>query len=152
VILPHDPTAAEAVIKAAAQAAEGRPAAFIYRGEAPPQLSGGFMEITDPYLRDFGAQDAFARAESLSRKAIPDRRYIYVPGDLPREAIGAVWREICPSETLVVDGDQDALPPVALDRVRRRYVDGVLVLDLISGRLGYAPAVQPRVAVQASSR
>jgi amino acid transporter len=152
VILPHDPTAAEAAIQAAAPAAEGRPAAFIYRGEAPPLLSGGFMEITDPYLRDFGAQDAFARAESLSRKAIPDRRYIYVPGDLPREAIGAVWREICPSETLVVDGDQDALPPVALDRVRRRYVDGVLVLDLISGRLGYAPVVQPPVAVQASSR
>jgi amino acid transporter len=152
VILPHDPTAAEAVINTAAQAAEGRPVAFIYRGEAPPQLSGGFMEITDPYLRDFGAQDAFARAESLSRKAISDRRYIYVPGDLPREAIGAVWREVCPSETLVVDGDQDVLPPVALDRVRRRYVEGVLVLDLITGRLGYAPALEPRVALQASSR
>jgi hypothetical protein len=151
-ILPHDPTAAEAVIKAAAQAAEGRPVAFLYRGEAPLQLSGGFMEITDPYLRDYAAQDAFARAESQSRKAIPDRRYIYVPGDLPREAIGAVWREVCPSETLMVDGDQDVLPPVALDRVRRRYVDGVLVLQLITGRLGYVPAGEPKVAVQASSR
>ena len=41
----------------------------------------------------------------------------------------------------------DVLPPVALDRVRRRYFDGVLVLHLVTGRLGYVPAAEPQVAV-----
>jgi len=152
VILPRDPEAAEAVVRAAALKAECRPVAFLYRGEAEPERSNGFMEIADPYLKDYDAQDAFARAESLARKAIPDRRYIYVSGNLPREAIGAVWREIFPAETLLIEGDQDVLPPLALERVRRKYIDGLQLLHLVTGRLTRPPASEPKVAVQASSR
>ena len=152
VILPRDPEAAEAVVRAAAHKAQGRPVAFLYRGEEVPDRSNGFMEIADPYLKDYAAQDAFARAESLARKAIGDRRYIYVPGNLPREAIGAVWREVFPAETILVDGDQDVLPSLALERVRRAYIDGTQILHLVTGRLARAPASEPRVPVQASSR
>ena len=45
-----------------------------------------------------------------------------------------VWKELAPSETLLVDGDQDVLPPVAVDRVRRTYVDGFPVLRLVTRR------------------
>jgi len=149
VILPHDPAAAEAVIEAAASAAAGRRAAFLYRAEAPSHSSrSGLLEIADPYLKDYAAQDAFARAESLTRKTIPDRRYIYVPGNLPPEACGRVWRDVSAPETLVVDGEQDSLPPVALDRIRRTYRDGVPVLHLVSTKL----RPRPREAeLQASS-
>jgi hypothetical protein len=42
---------------------------------------------------------------------------------------------------VVADGDQAMLPPVALDRVRRRICDGVCVLHLVTGRMRAAPAV-----------
>jgi len=76
----------------------------------------------------------FARAERLARKSIRDRRYIYVPGNFRREAVGDVWKALMPRETLIVDGDQDVLPPIALDRVRRPHVEGVPVLHLLTGR------------------
>lgn len=135
VILPHDPVAAEAIIDAASRAAAGRRAAFLYRGESPEQLESGLLEIADPYLKDYAAQDAFARAEALTRKTIPDRRYIYVPGDLPPEACGRVWRDVSAPETLVVDGDQDLLPALALDRIKRAEVDGVPILYLVTTKL-----------------
>jgi hypothetical protein len=99
------------------------------------------MEVADPYLRDYAAQDAFARAESLARKTIPERRYIYVPATLRRDAVGDVWRDLHPAETVLADGDQDVLPPVALDRVRRRNCNGVAVLHLVTGRFRAAAAV-----------
>ena len=139
-ILPHDPEAAESVIDAAARAAHGRPVAFLYRGEPAGQTESGLMAIADPYLKDYQAQDAFARAESLARKTVPDRRYIYVPGNLPREVGGWVWRDVFPKETLVVEGEQDVLPPVALARIRRTASDGVPVLHLVTGRLRPEPA------------
>ena len=43
-----------------------------------------------------------------------------------------VWRQLHPRETIVIDGEQDVLPPIALDRVRRHPVDGATVLHLIS--------------------
>jgi amino acid transporter len=144
VILPHDAATAEAVLVAAAEAGAGRPVAFLYRGQTLPEPQSGFMEITDPYLKDYAAQDAFARAESLTRKVVPDRRYIYVPGNLPPGAGGRVWRQVHPRETLLVGGEEDLLPAVALARVRRTYQDGVPVLHLVTGR-------QPPVG-QASSR
>lgn len=140
VILPTDPNTAEAVITAATRVAAGRSAAFLYRGEPPPQLESGFLEITDPYLNDYPAQDAFARAESSTRKTIPDRRYIYVPGNLPPAAVGQVWRDVVPKETVIADGDQDVLPAVALDRCRRRDVEGITVLHLVTSRLRPAAA------------
>jgi hypothetical protein len=135
-ILPHDPEAAEAVVAAAADAAAGdRPLVFLYRGEPRPERRPELLEVTDPYLRDRAAQVAFARAESRARRATRDRSYVYVPSQLRREVVGEVWKELAPAETLVVDGDQDVLPPLAFDRVRRTYVDGFPVLRIVTGRL-----------------
>jgi amino acid transporter len=141
VILPHDPIAAESVIAEAAREAQGKRAVFLYRGQAAPSGYPELMEVTDPYLQDYAAQDAFARAESLARKTIPERRYIYVPATLSRDAVGDVWRDLHPAETVVADGDQGMLPPVALDRVRRRNCNGVAVLHLVTGRIRVAAAV-----------
>jgi hypothetical protein len=141
VILPHDPIAAEAVIVEAAKKARGKRAVFLYRGQAAPGEYPQLMEVTDPYLRDYHAQDAFARAERLARKAIPERRYVYVPATLLRDAVGDVWRDLHPAETVVADGDQGNLPPVALDRVRRRNCEGVAVLHLVTGRIPALSAV-----------
>jgi amino acid transporter len=131
-ILPHDPELAEAVVTTAIAAAGDRPLAFVYRGDRRPQPQGRLMEVDDPYLRDRRAQVAFARAESAARRAVRQREYVYVPGHLRPEAVGDAWKAIHPSETVVADGDQDVLPPVALERVRRTYVDGVPVLRLLT--------------------
>lgn len=137
-ILPHDPETAEAVVTAAVKAAAGdRPLVFLFRGERTAQGRAELMEVVDPYLRDKEAQVAFARAESRARKMTRNRRYVYVPGDVRREAIGDIWKALWPAETLVIDGDQDVLPPIALDRVGRTYVDGFPVLRLKTGRLGH---------------
>ena len=130
-ILPTDPDAARALISSAAQRCDGKAVVFVYRGE-PPARAEAVRAVDDPYLKDFRAQDAFSRAEALTRNSIPDRRYVYVPGDLPREAMGRVWRELMPGETIVVDGEQDVLPAIALDRVLVRAVDGVRILRLVS--------------------
>ncbi|HEV2952788.1 MAG TPA: APC family permease, partial [Candidatus Dormibacteraeota bacterium] len=138
VLLPHDPEMAEALLQEASRAAGGRQALFLYRAEKPLLDTTDLLEVNDPYLRDYTAQDAFARAESRTRNTIPDRRYIYVPGNLQPDVVREIWREIRPKETLVVDGEQDSLPPVALDRVRRRNVDGTVVLHLVTGKLRLA--------------
>jgi amino acid transporter len=133
-VLPHDPELAEAVVEAATAAASGdRPLVFLYRGDDPSERHAELMEVADPYLRDRAAQVAFARAESRARRATRDRRYVYVPGSLRREVVGDVWKELSPAETLIIDGDQDVLPPIAVDRVRRTRVDGFSVLRLVRG-------------------
>ncbi|HEX6349921.1 MAG TPA: APC family permease [Candidatus Dormibacteraeota bacterium] len=133
VILPHDHEVAEPLLYAAADAAAGRPVLFVYRGDYFPDTSDELLEVVDPYLKDFHAQDAFARAERLGRqRGIHDRRYIYVPGSLPRSAMADVWRQVHPRDTIVVEGEQDALPPMAIDRIRRQSVEGATVLHLIS--------------------
>ena len=92
--------------------------------------------MNDPYLKDYPAQDAFARAEQLARKAgVQSRRYVYVSGSHPRDVVGDVWREIHPRETVASDVDFDILPPIALDRVRRHRVDDQTVLHMFTGRL-----------------
>ncbi|HXM59106.1 MAG TPA: APC family permease [Candidatus Dormibacteraeota bacterium] len=139
-ILPHDPETAEAVVTAATQAAAGdRPLVFLYRGDAPQQERHELLEVADPYLRDRRAQVAFSRAEQAARRRIPERHYVYVPGDFRPEAVGVVWKQLAPQETIMMDGDQDVLPPLAVDRVRRTYVDGFPVLRLVSRRRA-APA------------
>jgi len=137
-VLPHDVHGVEAVLAATARIARQRPVTFLYRGDRPTSGKAELFEVDDPYLKDRAAQAVFARAERLARKSIPDRRYVYVPGHLRREAVGDVWKALKPRETLVVDGDQDVLPPIALDRVRRPYAEGVPVLHLLSGRPGRA--------------
>jgi len=134
-ILPHDPESAEAVVAAAAHdAAPDRTLVFLYQGEAAPDAHSELMEVADPYLKDRAAQVAFARAERAARRTVRDRHFVYVPGHFRREALGDVWKNLSPAETLLVDGDQDVLPPVAVERVRRTYVDGIPVLRLVRSR------------------
>jgi len=131
VILPHDQNAAAAVIAETLHVATGKRAVFLYRGQAspgPPEL----WEVSDPYLKDYTAQDAFARAEVGTRNDVPSRRYVYVPGSLPRDVVGRIWAELMPHETVVVQGEQEVLPAVALDRVRHRFSHGVPILHLVS--------------------
>ena len=134
IILPHNQNAANAVLVEALDASTDKRAVFLYRGQAAPGPPG-LWEVGEPYLKDYTAQDAFARAEIRTRAQVPSRRYVYVPGGLPREVVGRVWADVMPKETVVVQGEQDVLPPVALDRVRHRVRDGVPVLRLVSSRL-----------------
>ena len=46
--------------------------------------------------------------------------------------------ELRPHETVVAKGEQDALPPVTLERVRHRVRDGVPVMHLVSSRLTHS--------------
>ena len=134
VILPRDQNSAEAVIDEATTAARGKRVVFLFRGQPPPGPAE-LWEVSDPYLQDYVAQDAFTRAEMRIRHAVPHRRYVYVPGSLPRDAIGRVWAEVRPQETVVLQGEQDVLPPVALERVRHRVHAGVPVLHLVTSHV-----------------
>jgi len=137
VILPRDQNAAAAVIEEGVLAAGGRSAVFLFRGQAPPGPAE-LWEVSDPYLKDYVAQDAFMRAELQARDHVRHRRYVYVPGSLPRDAIGRVWAELRPHETVVAKGEHEALPPVTLERIRHRVRDGVPVLHLVSGRITHS--------------
>ena len=139
VLLPRDQNSADAVIDEGVHAAHGKRVVFVYRGQAPPGPAE-LWEVSDPYLKDYVAQDAFTRAEMRSRHQVPHRRYVYVPGSLPRDSIGRVWAEVRPHETVVLNGEQDVLPPVALDRVRHRVHHGVPILHLVSSH-AFHPAV-----------
>ena len=146
VILPHDQIAAEAVIAEGARVAAGQRAVFLYRGNRYPNQQHELLEVNDPWLKDYSAHDAFARAEMIARKAIPHRRFVYVPGNLPREMVGEVWRTIRPRETVVTVEDKDMLPPSALDRIRRHHADGVTVLHM------YTHKARPHQEAQAAAR
>ncbi|HYL06955.1 MAG TPA: APC family permease, partial [Candidatus Udaeobacter sp.] len=141
VILPHDQLAAEAVIAESARVAAGQGAVFLYRGNRYPNQKHELLEVTDPWLKDYSAHDAFARAEMMSRRSIPHRRFVYVPGSLPREMVGEVWRTIRPRETVVTVEDKDMLPPAALDRIRRHHADGVTVLHMYTSKVAPLPEV-----------
>jgi amino acid transporter len=153
VILPHDQMAAEAVIAEAARAAAGRGAVFLFRGDRYPNQHHELLEVNDPYLKDFGAHNAFARAELLARDQVPNRRFVYVPGSLPREMVGEVWRTVGPKETVVTLEDQGMLPPMAVDRVRRHTTDGTTVLHMYTSKVRPAPenghAVRPDLPAEA---
>ena len=139
VILPHDQLAAEAVIAEASRVAAGRGAVFLYRGNRYPHQHHELLEVSDPYLKDFSAHDAFSRAERLARKDVPNRRYVYVPGSLPREMVAEVWRTVAPRETVVTVDDQDMLPPMAIDRIRRHSADGIVVLHMFTSKVRPMP-------------
>jgi amino acid transporter len=139
VILPHDQMAAEVVIAEASRVAGGRGAVFLYRGNRYPNQHHELLEVNDPYLKDFSAHDAFARAERLARKDVPNRRYVYVPGSLPREIVAEVWRTVAPRETVVTVDDQDMLPPMAIDRIRRHSAEGTVVLHMFTSKVRPLP-------------
>ena len=141
VILPHEQLAAEAVIAEGARAAAGRAAVFLYRGDRYPGRHHELLEIRDPWLKDYAARDAFARAEMLARNSVPHRRFVYIPGSLPREMVGEVWRTIHPHQTVVMLEDKEMLPASAIDRVRRHNVDGEVVLHMYTSRV--APEAPP---------
>jgi amino acid transporter len=134
VILPRDQNLADAVIDEGMSAANGKRMVFLYRGQAPPGPAE-LWEVSDPYLKDYVAQDAFTRAEMRTREHVASRRYVYVPGSLPRDAVGRVWAEVRPRETVVVQGEQDLVPPVAVERVRHRVHSGVPVLHMVSSHI-----------------
>jgi hypothetical protein len=71
----------------------------------------------------------------MARKQVPRRRYVYVPGSLPREMVAEVWRTVHPRETVVTDEDKGMLPPVAIDRVRRHHLDGATVLHMYTSKV-----------------
>ena len=132
VILPHDPEVAQQVIESAVERGAGKRAVFLYRG-ATHLAPSEFLEVADPYLKDLPAQDAFARAESHARRAIPHRRFVYLPGNLRRVLIGEVWRFLSPLETIAAEPDQEQLPPLAIERVRRHLTgDGTVVYHLFT--------------------
>jgi amino acid transporter len=131
VILPRDQNAAEAVIDEGISKAAGKRVVFLFRGQAPPGPAE-LWEVSDPYLKDYVAQDAFTRAEMRAREHVPHRRYVYVPGSLPRDAVARVWAEVRPHETVMLQTEKDVLPPVALERVRHRVHGGVPVLHLVT--------------------
>jgi amino acid transporter len=139
VILPHEQLAAEAVLAEAARTADGRGAVFLFRGNRYPHQHHELLEVNDPYLKDYAAHDAFARAEMFARTHIPNRRYVYVPGSLPREMVGEVWRTVGPNETVVTLEDQGMLPPMAVDRVRRHTTDGTTVLHMYTSKIRHLP-------------
>jgi amino acid transporter len=139
VILPHEQLAAESVIAEAARAARGRGAVFLYRGNTPSTDYSDLLEVTDPYLKDYSAHDAFARAERLARKDVPHRRYVYVPGNLSREVVRDIWTTIYPSETVVAIEDQNILPPLAVARVHRHVRDGTSVLHMFTAKVRPMP-------------
>jgi hypothetical protein len=139
VVLPHEQLEEEAVIAEAVRAADGRSAVFVYRGNPLPAEYSEMLEVTDPYLRDYSAHDAFARAERLARKRIARRRYVYLPGNLSGEVLRDVWTAIHPKETLVSAGDQAILPPLAVDRLHRHVTDGTTVMHLFTSRVAALP-------------
>ncbi len=134
IVLPRDQNSAGAVIDEGIEKAAGKRVVFLFRGHQPPGPAE-LWEVSDPYLKDYVAQDAFTRAEMRSRSVVPHRRYVYVPGSLPRDAIGRVWAAVRPRETVVVQGEQDVLPPVSLERVRHRVHAGVPVLHLVTSHV-----------------
>ena len=93
-----------------------------------------------PVSQGLCRQDAFTRAEIKTRVGVPSRRYVYVPSNLPKDAIGRVWAEVHPEETVVSQEEQGLLPTLALDRVRHRVRGGVAVLHLVSSKRAPLPA------------
>src|ERR1700693_1712452 len=97
------------------------------------------LEVADPYLKDYSAHDAFARAERLVRRQVPHRRYVYLPGNLSSEVVRDVWTTIHPKETVVAIEDQNILPPLAVDRVHRHVTDGTVVLHMFTAKVPTLP-------------
>jgi amino acid transporter len=135
IVLPHEQLEEEAVIADAVGGATGRSAVFVYRGNPLPAEYAEMLEVADPYLKDYAAHDAFARAEKLARKRISHRRYVYLPGNLSSEVLRDVWTAIHPKETVVAADDRGVLPPMAVDRLHRHVIDGTTVLHLFSAKI-----------------
>jgi hypothetical protein len=116
---------------------------FVYRGNSLPAAYSEMLEVADPYLKDYSAHDAFARAERMARKSIPHRRYVYLPGNLSSEVLRDLWMTVHPKETVIEAEDQPNLPPMAVDRLHRHVIDDTVVLHLFTGKVYPRPVVSP---------
>jgi amino acid transporter len=168
VLLPVGPSEAarrarEAVVRAAAEHADGRPLVLLYLAPAGAPVSARILEITDPYTRDLDAQQAFSQAEMvLSRldraPRAPEqasrlerlmqivagwlgitrrkREYVYRVGKV--ENVADVWRNMRP-EAIVAQADQGLARTVQPGYVRFQDVDGVRVAFYVRPAGGAAP-------------
>ena len=124
-LLPHDPEQAEQLANLAAADTSGRPVAFVYvaHPETVQKVAPQMFEIIDPYRDDAAAQDVFARAEAVARKARLDSRFIYVPAGAPAGTVDWLVTHMAPEETIMLD---DGAGLAAADRLtleRRRVGD-----------------------------
>lgn len=94
-----------AVVRAAARGADGRPLVFLYVQPHRDTFTPSLFEITEPYLRDQDAQNAFSRAAvTAEREGVPYRsqRFIYrIGGD---HQLVDVWRSLRPEESVAQAG------------------------------------------------
>ena len=118
-VLPRTTSQTARLVRAAGDAAAGRPIIFRQRGTggSPPRLPRLF-EVVDPYLDDRTAQESFGTAEQLSRTQGLDRRYIYLPATSQPDALAELWRVLRPEQTLVLAGEQEVLRDLNADRVQ----------------------------------
>jgi hypothetical protein len=130
-ILSHEPAEAEAIVDAAATAANGRPIVFLYKG-APSHRTGlpHLMEVVDPYLNDRTAQEVFGRAERDARRKVADRRYVYVPWSAPPGTMRQIWDNVRPQQTLTI-GEDDEIAGIPDQRVERRLEGSVPILHYV---------------------
>src|SRR5258708_20582350 len=87
------------------------------------------------------SQPAAAPGDRLTAHASPRviDRPESIPGNLPREMVGEVWRTIHPKETVVTLEDKDTLPPTAVGRARHHHNDGHTVLHMYTHKGTPAP-------------
>jgi hypothetical protein len=103
-VLPDSADQVEAVVQAAAQAAAGRPVAFVYQGEQPALVrSVHLMEIVDPYLEDLRAQRVFSRSKHVARRLNVEGRYIYIPDRDQPGLFDWVLQHLKPEATIGVE-------------------------------------------------
>ena len=124
-LLPHDPEQAEQLTNLAAADTSGRPVAFVYIAHPDMARTGAplLFEIIDPYRDDIAAQDVFAKAEAVARKARLDSRFIYVPIGAAVGTVDWLVTHMAPQETIMLD---DGAGLAAADRFtleRRREGD-----------------------------
>jgi amino acid transporter len=130
-ILSHEPAEAEAIVDAAATAANGRPIVFLYKG-TPSHRTGlpHLMEVVDPYLNDRTAQEVFGRAERDARGKVADRRYVYVPWNAPPGTMRQIWDNVRPQQALTI-GEDDEIAGIPDQRVERRLEGSVPILHYV---------------------
>lgn len=133
--LPHDPEFANAVVDEAVRVAKGKVSVFVYQSDPDKhKVVEGFLEIADPYLHDRTAWEIFAKAEMAAREGVRVRRYLYVAGNLSRTSLGEIWQQLKPMETVLLDGERQMLPALAITRASQHYQHGICVLHLHRSR------------------
>jgi len=151
--LPHDPEFASAVIAETVRVAKGQATVFVYQSDPEKhKVVEDFLEIADPYLHDHTAWEIFAKAEMAARDGIKVRRYLYVAGNLSRSSLGQIWQQLKPLDTVLLDGERQMLPALAITRVAQHYQHGICVLHLHRARALHEERRQHDVPVAVERR